>query len=171
MQEKILLLLLAPAAGLAADFALQVVLARVLTLGPRRLQLACFSGGALVTLLALGAMLAGAPLRASDKAGYLALHLLIYACFGFCLFNVISANVSSLRVRILKEMLRRHPAPMDPAVLAASYSARDILLTRLSRLQQGGQVEARGGRYFLRRRGILLIGSPFAALRRFLLKS
>jgi hypothetical protein len=76
-----------------------------------------------------------------------------------------------MRVRILKEMLRRYPEPIDAAVLASSYSARDILLTRLSRLQQGGQVEASGGRYFLRSRGILLIGSPFAALRRFLLKS
>jgi hypothetical protein len=92
-------------------------------------------------------------------------------CFGFFFFNLISANVSSLRVRILQEMLRRHPAPMDDSLLVARYSARDILRTRLSRLQQVGQIEARQGRYYLRRSGILVIGGPFAALRRFLLKS
>jgi len=168
---KILLLLLAPAAGLVADAALQLLLARVLPLGPRRLQFVAFAGGAAVAAAILGALLADSPFGAADRLGYFALHLLIYACFGFFFFNVISANVSSLRVRILKEMLERHPAPMDEARLAASYSARDILFTRLTRLQQGGQVEARDGRYYLRRSGILLIGSPFAALRRFLLKS
>src|SRR5687768_12054335 len=98
MQEKILLLLLAPAAGLALDAVLQATLARVVALGPRRLQFVSFAAGALVTALLLGAMLVDAPFGAADKVGYLALHLLIYACGGFCFFNVISASVSSLRI-------------------------------------------------------------------------
>jgi hypothetical protein len=171
MAREILLLLLAPAAGLAVDALLQLALARVLALGPRRLQFVAFAGGGAVAAAILWTMLAGSPFSPADRLGYFALHLLIYACAGFFFFNVISANVSSLRVRILKEMLERHPAPMEEARLAASYSARHILATRLTRLQQGGQVEARDGRFYLRGSGILLIGGPFAALRRFLLKA
>lgn len=171
MEQKILLLLIAPAAGLAVDAVLQAVLARVLALASRQLQFASFGAGAALTLLILAAMLVDAPLRTMDKVGLLLLHLLIYASFAFCFFNIISANVSSLRVRILKEMLKRHPAPVDSATLASSYSARDILLARLDRLQRARQLEARGGRYFLRGTGMLAISGAFAALRRLLLKS
>jgi hypothetical protein len=85
MPQKILLLLLAPAAGLVADAVLQAMLARVLRLGPRRLQFVSFSAGGLVTMAILGVLLVDSPFRAADKLGYLMLHLLIYACFGFCL--------------------------------------------------------------------------------------
>jgi hypothetical protein len=111
------------------------------------------------------------PFTTADRAGYLALHMLIYACFGFCFFNVISANVSSLRVRILREMLAQDPKPMEKAVLRQRYSSRDILLARLARLEGSGQIEARDGRYYLRKGGILLIGKFFIALRRLLLKA
>jgi hypothetical protein len=84
---------------------------------------------------------------------------------------VISANVSSLRIRILKEMLAQDPAPMENAALRAQYSASEMLLSRLARLERGGQIEARAGRYYLRKSGISLIGRFFAALRRLLLKA
>lgn len=163
-------LLLAPAAGLAANAALHAILARTTTgLGPIRLQFVAFGAGALVTLALLAAMLAASPFPAKDQAGYFVLHALIYACFAFCFFNVISANVSSLRVRILKEALAQDPAPMADGALGARYSAREILLARLARLEAGGQVEVRTGRYYLKRSGLSLVGRLFAGLRRLLL--
>ena len=167
MAEKVLLMLLAPAAGLLVDAAMQAVLAT--RAGPIRIQFLSFAAGGVVTITLLLAMLADSPFTGGDKAGYFALHLLIYACYGFCFFNVISANVSSLRVRILKEMLAHDPAPMPNAALSARYSAREMLLSRLARLESGGQIEARSGRYYLRKGGIVLIGRFFAGLRRLLL--
>jgi hypothetical protein len=166
----VLLLLLAPAAGLLVDTVLQAALARLeIRAGPIRLQFLAFAAGAVVTVLLLCVMLSGAPFSTADKAGYLLLHLLIYACYGFCFFNVISANVSSLRVRILRELLAQDPTPIPAATLSAHYSAREMLLSRLTRLESGGQIEARDGRYHLRKGGIALIGRLFAVLRRLLL--
>ena len=165
-------LLLAPALGLLANVVAQMALSRLnLPLGPVRLQFVSFALGALVALLLLAGMLSEFPIGSADKAGYLAEHLLIYACFGFCFFNVISANVSSLRVRIVKELLAQDPTPMADATLQARYSAREMLLARLARLEAGGQIENRGGRYYLRKRGIAMIGGLFDALRRLLLKA
>ncbi len=165
------LLLVAPAAGLMSDALLHAVLARIAPgVGPIRTQFVSFAAGALVTLVLLVLMLSDSPFEASDRFGYLALHALIYACFGFVFFNVISANVSSLRVRILAEMLARDPEPLPGAVLQQRYSARDILRARIERLERGGQIELRDGRYRLRKRGLSLVGGVFAALRSILLK-
>jgi hypothetical protein len=172
MRETTLLLLLAPAAGLLTDVLLQAALPRLATRsGHIRLQFFSFGAGAVTTVILLAAMMYRWPFTAPDRAGYFVLHFLIYACFGFCFFNVISANVSSLRVRILKEMLARHPAPMGNAALRAQYSAREMLAARLARLERGGQIDARAGRYYLRKKSIALIGGFFAALRRLLLKA
>jgi hypothetical protein len=172
MPEKALLLLVAPAAGLLVDVALQAVLARlVMRAGPIRLQFLSFGAGGFVAGILLAAMLFRWSFTVADRAGYLVLHMLIYACFGFCFFNVISANVSSLRVRILKEMLAQDPAPMGNSALSAKYSAREMLLSRLARLESGGQIEVRAGRYYLRKKSIALIGRFFAALQRLLLKA
>lgn len=166
------MLLFAPACGLLADIALQAALPRFATrTGPIRLQFLAFGAGAVVTLILLVAMVLGGTYTAADRLGYIAMHLLIYACSGFCFFNVISANVSSLRVRILREMLALHPAPMDDEVLHARYSAREMLAARLVRLQAGGQVEERAGRYHLCKSGLSLVGGIFSALRRLLLKA
>ena len=170
MAEKTLLLI-APIAGLLANILLQVALARLAPwTGHIRLQFFSFGAGAVITASVLAAMIFRRPFTPVDATGYFALQMLIYAFYGFCFFNVISANVSSLRIRILKEMLAQDPAPMGNAMLRARYSAREMLLSRLARLERGRQIKARGGRYYLRKSSILLIGKFFASLRRLLLK-
>jgi hypothetical protein len=119
----------------------------------------------------LAAILKGASFSAADKAGYFVLHCLVYATFGFCFFNMINANISSLRVRMLKEYLAREPAPIPIAELQARYSPSEMLFVRLERLQHGRQIEYRAGRFYLRSRSISLIGKFFAGLRSLLLDS
>lgn len=163
-------LLLAPALGLAANAVLHALLARTrLKIGPVRLQFVCFALGAVLVAAVLGNMLSALPMRATDKACYLVLHLSIYVCVGFCFFNVISANVSSLRVRILRELLAQNPRPIDTSALQFRYPEREILFARLGRLEAAGHVLRRADRYYLRKRSILHIADFFAALRRLLL--
>ena len=170
MAEPLLALLGATAAGLAADAVLQALLARTGARdAPLRIQFAAFGAGLALTLVLLLALLADAPFALRDKIGYFLLHMLAYGCFGFIFFNVISANVSSLRVRMLKEYLARHPEPIPDAQMYARYPAPGMVAARLERLQAGGQVEARDGRYYLRGRGVAAIGAVFAGLRRLLL--
>ena len=90
-------------------------------------------------------MLIELPASGAEKLGYLVRHLLIYACYGFVFFNVINVNVSSLRARLPEELLARHTAPLPDAELQARCSSREIVLTRLARLEVGGQIEALRG--------------------------
>jgi hypothetical protein len=166
------ILLIAPAAGLLIDIALQAILPRLSPhSGPIRLQFISFAAGAGLTLALVIAMLGTSSLTLADRAGYLVLHALIYGCAGFFFFNVISANVSSLRVRIVREMLAKHPTPLADTTLRERYSAREMISMRLERLHRGGQIERREGRYFLRKRGLRVVSGVFTTLRGLLLAS
>jgi hypothetical protein len=170
MHEDLPVLLLAPLGGLAADLLVQVVLSRLPTGGAHlRNQFVSVAIGAGVTTLALAALLAQQPLGALDKLGYLLLHLMAYFLYAFCLFNVISANVSSLRVRLLREYLSQHPAPLPDVAVFERYQAREMFGTRLARLQSGGQIRSVAGRHYTRKGFVLLIGWLFERLRSMLL--
>jgi hypothetical protein len=66
---------------------------------------------------------------------------------------------------MLKEYLARDPAPLSDAELYARYPAADMVSARLARLEAGGQILARDGRYYLKGGGVAIIGAFFAGLR------
>lgn len=163
-------LLIAPAAGLAADVVLQAVLSRfAFSEANLRAQFMSFGAGTLVTIAVLLALLSGSRFAPVDKISYGLLHVLAYATFGLIFFNMINANISSLRVRMLKEYLARGPAPLADAELYAKYPAADMVSARLARLEAGGQILVRDGRYYLKGGGVAMIGALFAGLRSLLL--
>jgi hypothetical protein len=165
-------LFVAPLAGLALDALLQMILVRIVAGDAHvRLQFVAFGTGMILTATLLAGMLWQVALPMADRVGYLALHCAAYACLGFGLFNVINANVSSLRVRMLKEYLANDPVPLPDEAVYRRYPAREILEARLGRLERGGQIEARGGRLYLRGGAVVRIGHFFAALQRLLLRA
>jgi hypothetical protein len=171
--DSIALLLASCAApiGLAANVAASVGLGRLsLSLGPVRRQFAAFGFGALLALAWLVRWLPATGLAPIDIAGHSLLQLAAYAGLGFLFFNVINLNVSSLRIRMLKEYLRVHPTPLPESVLRARYSARSMLEARLERLAHGGQLAQVDGRYVHRPGAVTAIGHFFAFLQRLLLR-
>ncbi len=163
-------LILAPILGVAADFMVHVILARLAApAGPVRIQFVSIAAGFAVTLAVLAAMLVDLPVTGGDRVALSAMHLMAFACLGFILFNVVNANVSSLRIRMLKEYLARDPVPLDDKDMFLRYPAREILEGRLDRLQSGGQIEARDGRFRVSGRLVIAVGRFFAALRALLL--
>jgi len=169
MSQSVPLLLIAPAAGLLADCAAQIVLSRLAPAAPLRMLFLSFGAGLLVALAILARLLSGSDFMARDLVGYFALHVLIYACCGFCFFNVVSASLASLRVRMLKEYLKRDPRPISTTELSRLYSSREMVRARLERLQAGGQVELTNDRFYLNSGGVLMIGRLFSGLRTLLL--
>lgn len=170
MQEKLPVLLLAPLCGLAVDLLMQVVLSRLATRSAHlRNQFVSIAVGAGVATVVLLALLIRQSFGMLDGIGYLFLHLMAYVLYAFCLFNVISANVSSLRVRLLLEYLSHHPTPLPDAAIFRRYQAREMLQARLARLQSGGQIYSRAGRYYTGGRFVIVIGWFFERLRRLLL--
>jgi len=164
------LLTAAPLLGLAVNVAVQLGLCRLrLGFGQVRRQFLSFGAGLVAAGLVLALLLPRLRLGAWDRAGCLALHGLSYAFLGFLFFNVINLNISSLRIRMLKEFLAQHPRPLPDDRLRAKYNVRDMLTARLERLAGGRQIELRDGRYYSRRGTVVLIGHFFAGLRAFLL--
>jgi hypothetical protein len=164
------LLVAAPLLGMMVNIGAQLVLSRLpLAVGNVRRQFVSFGCGLLVATGGLLALLFQAGVGGADFAGYLALHTGSYACLGFCFFNVINMNISSLRIRMLKEYLRQHPLPLPDEALVGKYPVRDMLDARLDRLERGRQISHSGGRFFWRRGTVTVIAHFFAGLRRFLL--
>ena len=171
LRDIVLLLPLVPVAGLAVDVLVHLILARLLPGGAHvRIQFIAFGAGMALTVATLAIILWRHPFPLADRFGYLCLNAIIYACLGFGLFNVINANVSSLRVRMLKEYLALDPTPLSDADMLRRYPAREILAARLARLEAGGQIHRIGDRYHAHSGGVVLIGRFFGALRRLLLR-
>ena len=170
MGGQLPLLILAPAGGLALNILLQAVLSRAAR-GDAHLrnQFFALGVGAVAAAAALAWLLARQPFGIFDTIGYLFLHLSIYLFFAFCFFNVINANVSSLRVRMLREYLACAPEPLPDREIYRRYPVRDMLTSRLARLESGRQIRAAGGRYFMGARFVALVGRFFHGLQRLLL--
>lgn len=172
MPDVVLCLPLAPVLGFAVDILAHAVLARIFPGGAHvRIQFVSFGLGMAVVAAVLIPLLWQYPFASMDRIGYLLLHTMIYTCLGFGLFNVINANVSSLRVRMLKEYMSADPAPLSDAAMFARYPAGEILAARLARLLAGEQICVKDGRYYPREGGVALIGQFFAVLRRLLLRT
>ena len=171
MTYSIFQLLLVTMLGFVINIITHIVLARIYTEGVHvRIQFVSFGLGVVFVVSILISLLWHLPFALEDRIGYLILHTLIYACLGFGLFNVINANVSSLRVRMIKEYLSAEPVPLPDTILFARYPASEILAVRLTRLIEGNQICVKNGLYFPRERGVALIGKFFAFFRYLLLR-
>jgi len=115
-------LVLVPLLGLAVDIGAQAVLCRLpIGVGHVRRQFASFGLGLASSAAALALVLRRMELGPSDLAGYAFLSILTYAFVGFCFFNLINLNVSSLRIRMIREIHRHHPEPVPTGRLSALY--------------------------------------------------
>jgi hypothetical protein len=158
---------IAPLAGLALTVLAQIVVVH----GSRGkvgasivVGIFCGLAGTLVAI-ALGRAETGATNGFVDTwllgvATYLAL------AFGFWAF--LNLNITSMRIRILRQLLRAggHMALSDMAV---SYTPAERLRRRLERLEKGGQIMCEDGRWRLRSWQVLAIARCVEAWRGFIL--
>ena len=159
---------IAPLAGLALTVLAQIAVAHV-SRGKvgASIIIGIFCGLAVtLAVIALGrGETSGAPGGFVDTwllgvATYLAL------AFGFWAF--LNLNITSMRIRILRELLRAggHMALSDMAVF---YTPAERLRRRLERLEKGGQIMCEDGRWRLRSWQVLAIARCVEAWRGFIL--
>jgi hypothetical protein len=163
---------LAPIAGLAANVAMHVAVSHAVpSLGFLARAALGLLGGA-GTTGAIGAIaLAREPIGRLDAGMLWLLGMLTYLALGFGYFNFVNLNVTSLRVRLLRELLERHPDGLVRDDIIRRYGAQAVLRLRLERLVRSGQVVVRGDRLFIGRKGVLLIARIFTLLRRLVIPS
>ncbi len=156
----------APVLGLAVNAIVQIACAHA----THRIGLA-IAAGALGGLVATALIAAGSA--SSDpgliaKLGDWTLAVLTYAALAFGYWAFLNLNRTSLRIRILRELLG-HPAGISPAEFAQEYSADELLQRRLQRLEGGGHLSCRDGRWRLQSNKLLATARVIDAVRALIL--
>jgi hypothetical protein len=147
------------AAGIGMIFALlfdvlssRVRLSRVASYG------VSLAGGAVLSIIAVAVLGKGSPAA-------IAIAVLAYGAWWFIALNLIQALESSLRVRLLREVMAAG-GRIPVARLEARYNDRSLLGLRLSRLRAAGAIAERGGRLFVVSPGLRAIAGFFRLLKK-----
>jgi hypothetical protein len=83
-----------------------------------------------------------------------------YLALSFCFWAFLNLNITSLRFRILRELLDAGGSLPLPELLS-SYSEEERLRRRLLRLTDGGQIVLIDGSWQIRSRGLLYLARGF----------
>ena len=151
-----MLVTVSPVLGLAAFVSAHVAISHAFSRrGMLFRALSGFGMGAFVMVLTSTA----APL------GVAILNALTYLALGFGYFNFVNLGFTSVRVRLLRELLDCHPGGMTRPEIVKKYGATEILGARLDRLTSTGQLIRTQDRYYTGKRGVLLIARVFDLLR------
>jgi hypothetical protein len=115
-------------------------------------------GGAVVSIVAAAVLLQGSPAA-------FAVAVLAYGAWWFIALNLIQALESSLRVRLLREVMASD-GRIPIARLEARYNDRSLLGLRLRRLRASMAVVERDGRLFVASAGLRAIAGFFRLLKK-----
>ncbi len=158
----------APLAGLALVVLIQIVIVHV-SRGKVGTSIVIAILGGLAVTLAVIALGRAETSRAPD--GFVDTWLLgvaTYLALAFGFWAFLNLNITSMRIRILRELLRAGGsiALSDMPVL---YTAPERLRRRLERLEKGGQIMCKDGRWLLSSWQVLAVARCIGALRTFIL--
>jgi len=90
--------------------------------------------------------------------------LATYLALAFGYWAFLNLNITSLRIRLLRELLAC-PQGTSRSDLMARYSSEEFLRRRLMRLENGRQMTCVDGQWRLESRTLLLLAQTFALLR------
>jgi hypothetical protein len=151
-----------PLAGLVADIVAQTLCAHLV----RRTGLSIATGG-VAGLLGTIVVLAGVAANGRDGfewAGAV-MSVLTYFAFAFGYWTFLNLNITSLRIRILREILRGGESGISRDGLMKRYSAQEFLRRRLERLEAGGTLTHEAGIWRLDSSTLLMLARSLAFAR------
>lgn len=157
------LVTLAPILGVFAGIAAQVAVHMSLPNKPIVLSYAAgFVCGAVVSLTVLFGCFPETSL--SDAV----VTLLTFGGLNYCYNNFVNLNFSSLRIRLLKEVLSSGGSE-SLATIASQYGSKAVLQRRLERLVSWGQLQEQNGRFRANNGSFLLLALIFSILKKIML--
>ena len=158
----------APLAGLALAVLAQIVVVHVSRGKIGASIIIGILGGLAITLAVIALGRAGTRGATDGFVDTWALGVATYLALAFGFWAFLNLNITSMRIRILRELLRAggHMALSDMAVF---YTPAERLRRRLERLEKGGQIKREDGRWLLGSWQVLAIAHCVEALRGFVL--
>ena len=159
---------IAPLAGLALTVSVQIVAVRVSRGKVGASIIIGVLGGLAATLAAVGL---GRGETSGATGGFVDAWLLggaTYLALAFGFWAFLNLNITSMRVRMLRQLLRAG-GRMTLSDMAVSYTPAERLRRRLERLENGGQIMCEDGRWRLKSWQVLAVARCVEAWRRFIL--
>ena len=157
------LLTFAPIIGLGANCLTYILCRKVF--GVRTgYALVCGILLGLFTMVVIVAVHAPASASAADSAGLWVVLGLTYVALAFGFWAFLNLNVTSLRIRMLRELLHSEHG-MTRAELFDRYSAEEFLRRRLARLERSGDFALVDGHYSIGSRKLLYVDHCLKILR------
>ena len=123
-----------------------------------------FPVGLIFTLAASVLGMADGERTTADAWALIGFNLLTYGALGYGYFQFVNTNITSLRIRILKELLLS-PNGLAAREVSGLYGAGEVVGRRIERLTAGGQLVEKGGRFYLGNRSLLVVARIIDALR------
>jgi len=157
------LLTFAPIIALGANCLTHILCRKVLGLRIGHALVCGFLLG-LVIMAAVVAANVPAAISGADLAGLWATLGLTYVALAFGFWAFLNLNMTSLRIRILRELLHSEDG-MSRAELFGRYSAEEFLRRRLARLERSGDLALVEGRYSLGSQKLLYVDRFLKILR------
>jgi hypothetical protein len=162
--ESSLVLVAAPLAGFALNVCCQWL---ILRLGHGK-QLAVSIIAGFLAGLTLTLVLTLSTHR-GIAAGLVIVNLITAASLGFCYWAFLNLNITSMRIRILREMLQMGGTSMTDEYLRSLYSESEMLDRRLRRLLETKHIRYREGRYTVQSSPLLVLANVLRCLRKILI--
>ncbi len=162
------ILTVAPVVGLVANVSTQLASVRILHGKLAASIIAGFVCGIAATFALNVLGLAQMPPHRTAAADEWCVGLVTYLALAFGFFAFLNLNITSLRIRVLRAVLRAGGS-MDMNVLLNEYTPDERLHRRLERLENGGQICLEGDRWRLKSRLLLALARSVEALRVFIL--
>jgi hypothetical protein len=157
----------APLAGLALTVLTQIMVVHVYRGKVGASIIIGILGGLAVTLGAIALGRAETPSATSGSVDTWLLGVATYLALAFGFWTFLNLNITSMRIRILRELLRAG-GRMALSDLAVFYTPAERLRRRLERLEKGRQIMREDGRWLLRSWQVLAIARCVEALRNLL---
>jgi hypothetical protein len=159
---------IAPLAGLVFAVLTQIVIVHVPRGKIGASIIIGILGGLAVALATIALVRAETPSAAGGFVDTWLLGVATYLAFAFGFWAFLNLNITSMRIRMLRQLLRAggHMALSDMAV---SYTPAERLRRRLERLEKGGQIMCEDGRWRLGSWQVLAVARCVEAWRNFIL--
>lgn len=150
----------APVLGLAVNVLVQASWTRLFHDQVGRSIIAGLSCGIAADVLGI----ACGPAVLLRSASTWAVTILTYLALAFGFWAFLNLNITSLRIRLLRELSHGHDH-VSRAELLRRYSPEEVLHRRLERLRLGGQLRLEAGRWRISSRTLLRLARSMALLR------
>lgn len=154
------MLALAPLAGLGFAVVIFILSMRIFRQEGKAITAGIAAGLAAVALCL-------ANLSASLAESVIA--VISYGAMAFCFWTSVNFSCVSLRMRVLRELLRAPGRTLTLPQLMSLYSPEEMLSRRLARLEKYGHLESADGRFRVKKRYLLTIAACIERIRRLII--